>query len=64
MVTHLLIILALGRQRQEDLCEFEANLVYRASSRTDFKATPRNPVSKNQKREKMKRKKEIPPCAI
>ena len=28
------LIPALGRQRQEDLCEFEASLVYRVSSRT------------------------------
>ena len=27
------LILALERQRQADLCDFEANLVYRASSR-------------------------------
>ena len=33
----------LGRQRQVDLCEFEANLVYSASSRT-AKATQKNPV--------------------
>ena len=39
---------ALGRQRQVDLCEFEASLVYRASSRT-IKATQRNPVSKQSK---------------
>jgi hypothetical protein len=32
---------------QEDLCEFEASLVYRASSRT-ARATQRNPVSTNQ----------------
>ena len=31
-----------------DLCEFEASLVYRASSRT-AKATQRNPVSKTNK---------------
>ena len=31
---HMLLILALGRQRQADLCEFEASLVYRVSSRT------------------------------
>ena len=35
-----------GRQRQADLCESKAGLVYRVSSRT-AKATPRNPVSKN-----------------
>ena len=29
------LIPALRRQRQVDLCEFEASLVYRASSRTD-----------------------------
>jgi hypothetical protein len=28
------LILALGRQRQEDLCEFRTNLVYWVSSRT------------------------------
>ena len=35
----------LGRQKQADLCEFEASLDYRASSRT-ARATQRNPVSK------------------
>ena len=45
VVAHLLNP-ALGRQRQTDYCEFEANLVYRASSRTGTKATQRNPVSK------------------
>ena len=40
--------LALRRQRQKDICEFEASLVYRASSRTGSKATKRNPVSKHQ----------------
>ena len=28
------LILALRRQRQEDLCEFKASLMYRASSKT------------------------------
>jgi hypothetical protein len=37
------IIPALRRQRQADLCEFKASLVYRASFRTD-KDTQRNPV--------------------
>ena len=36
------------RQRQADLYEFEANLVYGASSRT-VRATQRNPVSKQNK---------------
>ena len=35
-----------GRQIQVDLCEFEAFLVYRVSSRTG-RATQRNPVLKN-----------------
>jgi hypothetical protein len=30
---HTSLTSALGRQRQEDLCEFEASLVYIASSR-------------------------------
>ena len=42
---------ALRRQRQEDLCEFEASLYYRASSRT-ARATQKNPFSKNQKKKK------------
>ena len=33
-------------QRQTDLCEFEANLVYRMSSRTARAIAQRNPVSK------------------
>ena len=37
----------LGRQRQVDLCEFKASLIYRASSRTG-RATQRNPASKSQ----------------
>ena len=55
-------ISALGRQRQGDLCEFEAILVSRASARIGSKATQRNPVSKNKnkkrKEKKKKRKKE------
>jgi hypothetical protein len=39
------LIPALRRQRQVDLSEFKANLVYRASSKT-AKATQRNPASK------------------
>ena len=40
------LIPVLRRQRQVDLCEFEANLVYSTSSMT-VRATQRNPVSKN-----------------
>ena len=39
---------ALGRQRQVNLGEFEASLVYKVSSRL-LKGTRRNPVSKDQK---------------
>ena len=46
----------LRRQKQGDLCEFEANLVYKVSSRT-VKATQRNPVLKRKKKEGKKRKK-------
>ena len=37
-------------EKQVDLCEFEASLVYRESSRT-ARATQRNPVSKKIKQE-------------
>ena len=43
------LIPALGRQRQVDLSEFEASLVYRVSSRRARAVTQRNPVSKNKK---------------
>jgi hypothetical protein len=39
-------ILALRRQRAKNLCEFEASLVYKVSSRT-ARATQRNPVLKH-----------------
>lgn len=39
---------ALGRQRPTNLCESEASLVYRVSSRTAT-ATQRNPISKTNK---------------
>ena len=35
------------KQRQVDLYDFKASLVYRGNSRTGSKATQRNPVSKN-----------------
>jgi len=40
------LMLALGRKRQVDLCEFEASLFYRASSGT-ARTTQKNHVSKN-----------------
>jgi hypothetical protein len=44
-MTLIPVILSLWRQRQEDLCEFEARLVYRVSPRT-ARATQRNSVLK------------------
>ena len=49
------VIPALERQRQVDFCEFEASLVYKASSRI-AKATQRNPVSKNKQTNKQTNK--------
>ena len=43
------LIPALGRQRQVDLCEFEASLVYKGRSRA-VRATQRNPVSEKKNR--------------
>ena len=40
---HIPFIPALGRQRQPDLCEFKARMIYRVSSKTS-RATKRNPV--------------------
>ena len=45
------LIPALRRQRQVDLCELEASLVYRVSSWT-ARAIQRNPVSKNKNKQK------------
>jgi hypothetical protein len=42
------LIPVLRKQRQEDLCEFETSLVYKASSKTS-RATQKSPVSKNKK---------------
>ena len=56
------LIMAHRRQRQVVLCEFEASLVYRVSSRI-AKATEKNPVSipsptKKKKKERKKERKE------
>jgi hypothetical protein len=45
------LILALGRQKQVDLCEFKASLGYRVNSRT-ARATQRTPVFKKAKTNK------------
>jgi hypothetical protein len=42
------LILALGRQKEADLLEFEASLVYRMSSRTARAVKQRNSILKNQ----------------
>jgi hypothetical protein len=42
------LLSVLQRKKQADFCEFEASLVYRASSR----ATQRNPISKKQNNNK------------
>ena len=43
---HTPLILALGRQRQVDLCEFKVSLIYKVSSRTARAVTQRSPVFK------------------
>ena len=43
------LIPALWRQKQADLCEFEASLVYRMSSRTGSKATKKPYLKKEKK---------------
>jgi hypothetical protein len=55
------LIPALGRQRQVDLCEFKASLVYIVSFRT-ARATYRDPISKDKKqtRKKLKGKSKKP----
>jgi hypothetical protein len=44
-------VLALGRQRQEDISESKARLVYKSSSKIS-RATQRNPVSKKPNKNK------------
>jgi hypothetical protein len=57
VVAHPLIS-ALGSQRQADLYEFEASLVYRVKSRS-AKATQRYLENKWEKRKKKKKKKSV-----
>jgi hypothetical protein len=49
------LIPTLGRQRQENFCEFEASLVYRVSFRT-ARVAQRNPVAGRGRRRRRKRK--------
>ena len=53
------LIPAPERQRQVDLCEFEASLVYKASSRTGRTVTQRSPITREKKKEERKKRKEI-----
>ena len=48
----MLLISALRSKKQADLCEFEANLVYKVSFRTSRTVTQRNPVSKTKQTNK------------
>ena len=48
------LIPALRRQRQEDLCEFKASLVYKVSSWTVTAFTQRYLVLKNKKQQQKK----------
>ena len=48
----MLLIPALGSQRQVDLCEFEASLVYRMSSRTVSKTTEKPCLERQNKTKK------------
>jgi len=50
------LILAPGRKRWADICEFKASLVFKVSSMT-ASATQRNPVSKQTKQKRKKEKK-------
>jgi hypothetical protein len=51
----MFVMLALGKQRQEDFCDFEASLVYLARSRTHG-ITKKNPTSKKKKKKRKKEK--------
>lgn len=42
------LIYSLGKQRQADLSDLEARLVYKVNSRTGRNVTQRNPISKKQ----------------
>ena len=50
----MLLIPACGRQRQADLCEFEASLVYKSSSRI-AKGTHKRPYLEKQTNEQINR---------
>jgi hypothetical protein len=51
------LIPALERQKQADLYDFEASMVYKGSSKTARAVIQENLASKNQKRKKVRKKK-------
>ena len=51
------LIPALGRQKQADLYEYEASLVYKASSKTGYKATEKPFVEKQKTNRESKKEK-------
>jgi hypothetical protein len=55
------LIPALGRQRQADLCKFEASLVYRMSSGS-ARVTQRNPVEENKSQASKQTKSDLENC--
>ena len=55
---HTPLLQGLGRQRQADLCEFEASLVYRVTSKT-ARDTQRSNISKQNKTKKTTNKQKI-----
>ena len=53
------LIPVIGRQKQGDLCEYKASLVYVVSSRPARDALkPRNPVSKRERERERERQRE------
>ena len=49
---HMPLLPALGRQRQADLCEFKASLVYRASAKSGSKAIEKACLKTNKNKQK------------
>jgi hypothetical protein len=52
----MLLVTALGRQRQADFCKFEVSLVYKVSSRTTRADIQRNPILRKQNKTKQTNK--------
>ena len=54
-IQHIPLIPVLGRQRQADLCEFEASLVCRAEFQDRLQSDTEKPLSEKQKQNKTKK---------